>query len=197
MIKPITKEYFKKLSGDTKEYIKRHIAITAIDVEHFVKETKEKTFPFASTDTYLYFEKPGEGVFVYISSLGLAIIPKVFESISIDKNEEIDFSDWELERLSETPNKVYTINNLSYTSGYHDYLYSCQELMDKLSEGDFMITNKRIGFSTEITLKKVGYWRKELLLGYSEKLKMPYNMPKLRKLDKSLKNMLIWTQSKH
>ena len=196
MIKPVTREYFRGLIGNKEEYIKRPITIKTVDLLSFLTKNKDKDFPFASTDTYLYFEKPGEGVFAYIDFLKLAIIPKNFESITIDEDEIIDFSDWKLEILSTMPDKTYTINLLSYASEYHDYSYACEDLMNKLSEGNFRIKNERIGFSTDITLRRIGYWRKELLIGYPKKLEVPYNMPKLRKMDKSLRNMLIWTQSK-
>ena len=197
MIKPITEEYFDILVGDNKEYIKKPLVLMEASTETYHKNCSDKSFPFASTNMYLYFEKSGEGAFVYVDFLNLVIIPKVFESMTIYEDEAIDFSDWKLIKLSDTPDKIYTKNCLSYSSDYHDYLYICQDLMNNLEEGQFRIKNDRIGFSTDITLRQSGTWTKELLLGYPERLKTPYDMPKLRKMDRSLRNMLIWTQNKH
>lgn len=197
MIKPITKEYFYKLVGENEGFITKSIDLKNISSDAYRSANdRENEFPFASLDLYLYFEKPEEGAFVYLYDLRRVIIPKIFESIKIDENEEVDFSDWELETVSLIPNKVYTINSLSYTSGYHDYLYICESKISRLKEGEFIIKNNRIGFSTEpITVRKVSTWHTEVYVGYPEKLEIPHDMTKLSKKDKILKNMLLWTQS--
>jgi hypothetical protein len=196
MIKPITKEYFYKIVGENEDYIKKVVELENVSDSIYKKNHKEKEFPFASLNMFLYFEKPEEGVFVYLSDISLVIIPKKFESMTISRDEVVDFSDWELERISPIPNTMYTINCLSYTSAYHDYLYSCEDLMKNLQNGEFIIKNDRIGFSSEpITVRRVKTWSEQVYLGYPEKLEIPHNMTKLHKKDRILKNMLLWTQS--
>lgn len=196
MIKPITKEYFYKIVGENEDYIKKVIELENVSDSKYKKSHIENKFPFASLNMFLYFEKPEEGVFVYLADLGLIIIPKKFESMTISKDEVVDFSDWELEVVSSIPNKMYTINCLSYTSAYHDYSYSCEDLMKRLQSGEFIVKNNRIGFSSEpITVRKVKTWSEQVYIGYPEKLEIPHNMTKLHKKDRILKNMLLWTQS--
>ncbi len=199
MIKPITKEYFHKLSGPIEKLEKRVILLEQVSYDFNValrpdKDSK-KDYGFAVTSAYLYFEKPGEGAFIYIESLDLALIPEKYKEMSIVPSEEIDFSDWELKKLSDTPNKMYTKNAVSYASSYIDTCFIAKDYLDKISSGEYRIENARIGFSTEISIIKSHTWR-SFDIAHPKKLEMPVNMPEIEKIDKNLYNMLVWTQKK-
>lgn len=208
MIKPITKEYFYKLSGPIEKLEKRVILLEQVSYDFNVElrldkdsekdcvgKYSKKDYGFAVTSAYLYFEKPGEGAFVYIEPLNLALIPEKYKEMSIVPSEEIDFSDWELKKLSDTPNKMYTKNAVSYASSYIDTCYIAKDYLDKISGGEYRIENARIGFSTEISIITSHTWR-SFDIAHPKKLEMPVNMPEIEKIDKNLYNMLVWTQKK-
>lgn len=199
MIKPITKEYFHKLSGPIEKLEKRIIILEQVSYDFNAAlradQNSKKDFGFAVISVYLYFEKPGEGAFVYIEPLNLALIPEKYKEMSIVPSEEIDFSDWELKKLSDTPNRMYTKNAVSYASSYIDTCFIAKDCLDKISGGEYRIENGRIGFSTEISIIMSHTWR-SFDIAHPKKLEMPVNMPEIDKIDKDLYNMLVWTQKR-
>lgn len=200
MIKPITKEYFHKLSEPIEKLEKRTIILEQVSYDFNAalradQNSSKKDYGFAVTSVYLYFEKPGEGVFVYIEPLNLALIPEKYKEMSIVPSEEIDFSDWELKKLSDTPNKMYTKNAVSYASSYIDTYLISRDCLDKISVGEYRIENNRIGFSTEISIITSHTWR-GFDIAHPKKLEMPVNIPEIDKIDKDLYNMLVWTQKR-
>ena len=194
MIKPITKEYFHLQAGPNAKYN----IISNIELKHLQSRDEKgnikRDFRWASLVDMQYFEKPGHGFFAYADELKLALVPEKYSDLEILEDEEVDFSDWELELVSETPNPVYTINCLEFCKDYSDF-YTCKERYKNLTSGDYRIKNNRIGYSIDVTIKVVDLsYDTELLLGYPEKLELPRKAIHTKSKDRMLKNMILWSQ---
>lgn len=194
MIKPITKDYFHLLADPTPKYrVVSNIELEQVNPKD-EKGKAKKLLRWSNTVGMQYFEKPGQGVFAYADELNIILIPEKYQDLEVSENEDIDFSDWELELLSETPNPIYTKNCLELCKDYSDY-HSCKDRYDILIDGDYRIRNSRIGFSIDVTIRinRCSY-DTEILLGYPEKLEIPRRSVYTKAKDRMLKNMILWSQ---
>ena len=197
MIKPITEEYFRKVVGPCEKCRFVQIKIPK-ELSYRVwsgKPAPEKQrMPWDNTDGYLYFEKPGEGVFALIAvdnPGSMLIVPSQYPNLIIDENETIDFSDWRSTYLG-PPNPIYTLNALQRTETWSG---CCEGLVGEINNGDYLVENKEIGFSQVITVKVSKYpWSTHLYVGFPELLELPYNKTLVDRISNKLKNYILWSQ---
>lgn len=195
MIKPISREYFYKMVPEKTEYIKSVIHVKSLIIPDSDIGDK-RCFKFPNLGIPIFFEKPGEGFFVYLNFNSLVLIPEKYKySLKISEDEEVDFTDWELELVNEEPDKKYTKNCLEFTSIHSDGFYNSRDLFSRIKSGDYILKNTRIGFSEAITVREVHSWYDNIQIGFPERLVQPYNMKIIANKDQELRNMLAWTQN--
>ena len=196
MIKPITEEYFKKISGTCKKY--RLVQVKTLkELNYSVwsdeAEGRKRQMPWDNLGGYLYFEKPGEGVFAMISDSpnSLLIIPSQYSNLTVSEDESIDFSDWKSTYLG-PPNPQYILNVLQRAETWASW---SEGLVKSIKDGDYLIENKAIGFSQVVTVKVSNLsWSTHLYVGFPELLELPYNKTLIMKIGDRLKNYILWSQ---
>lgn len=195
MIKPITKEYFHSQVSDGVGYRKicKRI-IKYLNILDSGSQEEKSDFRWSNLYETQYFEKPGEGFFAYIDSLEIYLIPESYPDLEISEDEEIDFSDWDIEVLSKTPNPDYTLNCVEFGKDYSDSFWA-KDQFKKIKSGDYRIKNDRIGFSIDVTIIAIETsYDFQLLLGYPEKLEVPRRANYTKSKDRMIKNMILWSQ---
>jgi hypothetical protein len=193
MIKPISREYFYKMIPEKTEYIKSVVRIKALILDLDISD--KRCFKFPNLGIPIFFEKPGEGFFVYLNFNNIVLIPEKYKDLKISEDETVDFTDWELELVSNEPDKRYTKNCLEFTSIHSDGFYNSKDLFSEIKSGDYIIKNNRIGFSEAVTIRQVHSWYDNIQIGFPERLVQPYDMKVISDKDQELRNMLAWTQN--
>ena len=190
MIAPINKDYFYSIVGlDRIDWRKLH--------GFCLSETKNKKRFLYKQKLYFQNIETNE-VFVYLPEYRIALIPEFYPNLSISEDEEVIFSDWNIQILEGKPDKQYTINvfhrSTEYT--YNSLTPELEKLLKDCSrKGRVLLTNDKIGYSREVEIfKDVDDWHKDLYLGYPEKLEIPLDMTKVSEMDNELINIMLWTQ---
>ena len=195
MIKPITEEYFQETIGSCKKYNSRTIKLLKrLNSKDWYSLKESERFPirWENFDGYLYFEKPGQGVFALIVDTPCTmIIPEIYSEITIDENEEIDFSDWKMTRLGD-PDPIYTLNALGRCTDWSPGW--TENLIKKIVPGKYLIENEAIGYSNIASIKiSVNSWERRLYVGFPELLETPYNYDKVKRIGRMLRNYILWS----
>ena len=99
-----------------------------------------------------YLEIPGKGFFIAFPVLKRIIIPSSYMgTLSIDDiraSSEVDLSDWVLEKLSDTPDKRYILNQYKKHSSY----YKPRTLFKLGDPGSYLLKNTRTGEKMDFSL---------------------------------------------
>jgi len=148
MIAPITKEHFYNTVGEVTSWKKT----IGVELTKFRKNRE-----YVESTSAVYFEKPGEGYFVYIPSFRFIAVPEKYGSLMIKGDEDIDFSGWKCKETGNGHNEEYTINlfhraSVSRWSWFNEEVY--KTLKKKYKGGiELRVFNDKIGYSKLIELR--------------------------------------------
>lgn len=126
-----------------------------------VKDTEFKSFYFPDNICFnkdrvvffdYYLEIPGKGFFIAFPVLKRIIIPSSYlGTLGVDDimaSSEVDLSDWVLEKLSDTPDKRYILNQYKKHSSY----YKPRTLFKLGDPGSYLLKNTRTGEKMDFSL---------------------------------------------
>jgi len=193
MIAPITKEHFYNTVGEVTSWKKT----IGVELTKFRKNRE-----YVESTSAVYFEKPGEGYFVYIPSFRFIAVPEKYGSLMIKGDEDIDFSGWKCKETGNGHNEEYTINlfhraSVSRWSWFNEEVY--KTLKKKYKGGiELRVFNDKIGYSKLIELRyEDSSWSKDFFVAYEEKIPLPFDGVRLYQTDVELMNILLWSQRRH
>ena len=119
-----------------------------------------------------YYEIPEKESWVmYIVGINAFV---VFGSSDIGPSDlTVDFSDWNLNQISNKPDPRYILNLMKmYTNFDHDFGKVC-------SNGVWELVNSRTNERIEFSIKKSSDYFESVGIGYPEKLEIPLNETKI------------------
>ncbi len=190
MIAPITKEYFYNSVGKVLSWKKT----LGIELTKF-RKNKE----YVESTSAIYFEKPGEGYFVYIPSFRFIAVPEQYKNLSVKDDEDIDFSGWKCKETGVGHNEEYTIN-LFHRASASRWCWFNEDVFKTYKKKyrggvELEISNNKLGYSKLIEIRyEENSWSKDFFLAYKEKIPLPYDGIKLFQIDVELMNILLWSQ---
>ncbi len=197
MITPITEEYFNKVVGNDTLFpwtFIKNFKLKEIGSGQQYND-KESNFRWGCIDGLIYLEKLGGGVFIYSSSYSLVIVPHKFSDLTIDEDEEFDYSDWKYRDSTSAIGRNYTHNELHRIYDWY-FLNQCKDRINDIPSGHIEIYNDRIGYSKKTYINVEHDWCDRIVVGIPELLEIPANRSIVEKECRFIKNAILWTQKK-
>lgn len=161
--------------------------IRVIPENYFLNKVKDKKYiiqevspNFLENEYFNFYEIPERDIqFVYIPDLRriISYSDKIYENI----DDSINFSDWEVRKISDQLDERYILNYL--------HKFPFQNSVN-LENGQWILENKRIGISYEFSLKSVSTYWAETYIGIPEKLTFKWDIKAIRTKTYFIENIL-------
>lgn len=177
MIKLLTEELFKKPEKIRTEF-----------------GNWEKILCIPFPDQFNYFEKDGIQ-FSYLQGIHYFVFPEDCNLTAEDIiTDEIDFSDWKLDKISDKPNKKYILNWY-----FKYYAYELESSDIEAESGEYKLSNQFLNYERVFSINSISRysWRKlkEIYICFEEKMKIPFDETKIINIDKFIRNF-VWIKIK-